>query len=443
MKDFSKDGRVCIDAMLQVFEVKSGKLLTSLNRRKNVTHDFAMVRLTYDGQYAIWADELYIHTARINDNQLVGSICTHEKPLTMMLFDFGYTVVIGREDGHILTAKLIDGESNLPPGFRPETARERLNAILGRIIYPDGIVSTFEQYYQTRAKPLTDQALPKMHKDIQSSLVDKAKVPHAVIKTVYKTSSFGDLKELERDFKKRRGSTPNLFSVVDKPPDIDTSTLDMLNQSRRSGAGGGSVSSGRAKCRLRGHSSVSDFFLHHTTGRQKAHREKVPSVSDIFTAQSSSNGGGGGSKPTTPTHTHSSSIMMTLSDFSGGVGKIFKRMTSDSNSNSVTSSPMIARRSDPTGSLMVDVKPPRAKSPGKHSPKLRKSKSASKAKPPKIPPHNNTTPRRKLPGTMSLDADECVTSPTDVGRSRFFSDSRAPANNTAGHVEDETCVTKL
>ena len=435
MKDFSKDGRICIDATLQVFDVKSGKLHTRINAQHNNSgggggghqSDFTMVRLTYDGQYAIWAHDLCIKVARVNDNQLVGQICTHEKPVCLELLDFGYTVIIGREDGHILTAKIIDGEANLPPNFRPETTKQRLNAILDKVIYPDGIVSTFEQYYQVRAKPCPDTALPKLSKEVQSALVEKAKVPHAVIKTVYKTSSFGDLNSLEKDFKKRRGSSPALYSMTQTPPDVNISNLNMSESGHRS------VPCRSKKHRMRSPCSVSDFFTYRTSGRQKS-----SSISDIF---STTQKAPSPAPPASPQH--SSTIRMTLSDLSGGVGKMFKRMTSDGPSASVVSSPMIARKGD---HVLVSAATPPASPGGKlrGSPKLKNTaKTSCKTKPPKNPAHNHSaSPRKTLPGMCSLD-DGGGSPLAEVGRNRFFSERNGRERLPRERVETETCNTKL
>ena len=362
MRDFSKDGRLCIDGYLQVFDIKSGKRLTQLKcrksanrepsrsrknstnepaiRAKSAKNEFSLVKLTYDGQYAIWAQDLSINVVRISDNTAVGQICTHEKPVTLETLDFGYIVVVGREDGHILTAKLIDGENTLPQRFRPQTTKERLNTIMDKVIYPDGLIATFESCHQTRPKAIHDTALPKFTKEVQNALQEKARVPHAVIKTFKKTSSFGDLKEFDKEFKKRRGSSPAIHLLE----------------------GGVNIGNGHrtAPCRLKksGKSpSLTSLFSNNTTGRRKS-RESSPSVHEVFSPQKG---------------LHTSSLLVALTDFSGGVGKIFKRKSSES--SSLTSSPMPARKLN--HSPLSCPHPSLATPEAKHSAKLFSTQTSS------------------------------------------------------------------
>ena len=67
------------------------------------------MRITYDGQYVVWADSKpaeCVKAVRVADGQLVAEVSTHSKVVSLSMADYGYIVVVGTEDGHLLTYRL-------------------------------------------------------------------------------------------------------------------------------------------------------------------------------------------------------------------------------------------------------------------------------------------------------------------------------------------------
>ena len=52
--------------------------------------------------------ELTLKVCRIEDGRIIANTSTHEEVTSLQLLEFGYLVVIGREDGHVVTMKLMD-----------------------------------------------------------------------------------------------------------------------------------------------------------------------------------------------------------------------------------------------------------------------------------------------------------------------------------------------
>ena len=52
--------------------------------------------------------ELTLKVCRLEDSRIIANTSTHEEVTSLQLLEFGYLVVIGREDGHVVTMKLMD-----------------------------------------------------------------------------------------------------------------------------------------------------------------------------------------------------------------------------------------------------------------------------------------------------------------------------------------------
>ena len=228
MRDFSKDGRYCIDGFLQVFEVDTGRLVRDLNPHPSDVTEHSLVRLTFDGLLAIWADteRCSLTVARISDGKQIGYCSTHEKPTSLELFDFGLVAAVGREDGNILTIKVEMGSGFVQGDVQLSTVRERAAALLKSNI-TEGLLRTFDAEFATAVTPVSDLNLPKVGKDVQSRLLNTAKVPHAVFNT---SNSSVDLKELERMHEKnsrRLSSPPHTVhgARLDTSPSASPSTM--------------------------------------------------------------------------------------------------------------------------------------------------------------------------------------------------------------------------
>ena len=163
--DISKDGRYGIDGYLQVYDLRSGSRVMSIcgehvtdgadddgGGNEDGLELCSLVRLTHDGKYAIWVDvsvilhsacllmecssltfyqrlrvgtnvfqneehvtsltelfqELTLKVCRLEDGRIIANTSTHEEVTSLVLLEFGYLIVIGREDGHVVTMKLMD-----------------------------------------------------------------------------------------------------------------------------------------------------------------------------------------------------------------------------------------------------------------------------------------------------------------------------------------------
>ena len=108
--DTSKDGHIGVDSYLQVIDFVSGKIILQCDKQAALSaQEKPLVRLTYDGQYVIWADTKpaeCVKAMRVQDGQLVAEVSTHSKVVSLNVADFGYLVVVGTNDGHLLMFRL-------------------------------------------------------------------------------------------------------------------------------------------------------------------------------------------------------------------------------------------------------------------------------------------------------------------------------------------------
>ena len=285
--------------------------------------ELEQVCLTFDGQYALWVEGLTLRAGRIKDGSLIGCMCTHEMVVSLRVLDFGYIIVIGLVDGHMITMKLVDGTNKIGTGFEPLDLKARTDWLVEKLIYPDGIVATFDRHYRYRPSRLLDSALPHFTKDMQQTLEEKARVPHAVIKT----SSFDNLKDLEKE-KKRRGSSP-IAQFLEGRRSKETSPVNSATNSpatlpRRKkyhkSQSTGEVLGGGTKSRICGSGGF---------GSLGSSRERSPSLHDLLSTQKVLQNTG--------------SMLMALTDMTP-VGKLFKRKSSESQAG--VNSPLQARRFD-------------------------------------------------------------------------------------------------
>lgn len=137
--------------------------------------------------------------------QVIGNISLHEKPTSLTLMDYGYVVVIGREDGHLVTLKIMNkGDEKMLRGVELATLDQRTGRLLEIPACSDGVIATFDALYRKKAARLKDSEMPKLSDEVHHIMEQKAKVPHAIIKT----ASHGDLHSLDGNGHIRRGSTP-------------------------------------------------------------------------------------------------------------------------------------------------------------------------------------------------------------------------------------------
>ena len=187
---FSMDGRLCIDYALQVYSLPTGEssfyIQTESSKRRPDAENFSFVHLTYDGRYAVWTEDLTIRVCRLADRCMIGNMSTHEKPTMVEILDYGYMLAVGREDGHILTIKLIDPEST--PKWEcvhrntAWTAKSRTRAVLTRCQCTETEINSFELNKRQLPEQFPDSELFSASTHLSNRLMRKAKVPHVIIK---------------------------------------------------------------------------------------------------------------------------------------------------------------------------------------------------------------------------------------------------------------------
>jgi hypothetical protein len=206
-----------------VFDLTTGDMLMSLetddlsDSDSDTKKTYWPICLTYDGAYGIWVQELSVKVCRLSDGKIIANISTHEKVTSLNTLDYGYLIVIGREDGHMVIMKLLDPQfipevqrslamySDLRPDIfttcessfgdllslsgslenlldeSGTTARSRSQAILDCMPLSEDTIHTFEIQFQMRPTPVLDADLPAACMQVQLELSDKAQVPHAII----------------------------------------------------------------------------------------------------------------------------------------------------------------------------------------------------------------------------------------------------------------------
>ena len=193
--DMTKDGQQGIDGQLQVYNLQTSP---HPDTRLKLSMEQPFARLTHDGKYAIWVDDLTLKVTRLKDSFLVGNLSTHERPTCVELFDFGYLIVVGREDGHILTMKLVeeDGGPILTSQYSgdeggqaaPRNVHVRARRLLERPVCRPERVRTFDPLYQQWPQLTRDSHLPEASVEVQNILSERARVVHTIIRTTSLTN---------------------------------------------------------------------------------------------------------------------------------------------------------------------------------------------------------------------------------------------------------------
>ena len=210
--DISKDGLIAIDSYLQAFDLDKGIIINDLAATvMGPSREYDLIRLTYDGKFAIWVDDLSVEVRGISDGKLVANVCTHEKPTSLELLEFGYLLVVGREDGHVLTMKLLHDRNHVYINATvPYDLEERTTMVLEKSACPDGVIATFDPIYRVTPQKRQDGDFAQVSSSVQVSLHKQAKVPISITKTWSET----DLKAAAATGNitpKRRLSSPMLF----------------------------------------------------------------------------------------------------------------------------------------------------------------------------------------------------------------------------------------
>lgn len=182
--DFSKDGRFGVDGYLNVFDMKTGQILVRIkgeriSNESSFVEPLRHVKMTYDGKYVIWVESLTIRVCRIRDCQVIARTSTHESVTYMEVLDYGYYIVIGREDGHVICMKLVDPDVSSPLEGNFDTNMERTAAIVEHL--PVESKEDYDPIHQVEPAITCDTDLPRMPPGAAVTLTEKVKVPHAVL----------------------------------------------------------------------------------------------------------------------------------------------------------------------------------------------------------------------------------------------------------------------
>ena len=211
--DISKDGLVAIDSYLQAFDLRNGVIINDLAATvMGPRREYDLIRLTYDGKFAIWVDDLSVKVRSVADGKLVANVCTHEKPTSLELLEFGYLLVVGREDGHVLTMKLLHDRSRTYVNVSvPYNLEERTNMVLEKSGCSDKVIATFDPLYRVTPQKHHDSDFVQVCSDVQVFMHKQAKVPISITKTWSETDLKAAAAAAGSITPKRRLSSPMVF----------------------------------------------------------------------------------------------------------------------------------------------------------------------------------------------------------------------------------------
>lgn len=180
IQDISKDGKLAVDGYLQVFDLETGSLVVRLGTC-SPPGELTTVRMTYDGKYVVWVESVSVKVGRVADGTIIGNTSTHERTTCLHTMNFGYVLVLGREDGHLLTMKLIE-QTNERVVYTPEDSQGRRQLLLSIDVCPQAVRRQFDACYQEEhLQTIADSDIPQVDERVSRLLVDHADVPHAVI----------------------------------------------------------------------------------------------------------------------------------------------------------------------------------------------------------------------------------------------------------------------
>lgn len=167
---------------LQVYDIKTGRMVADLGDVDDEHKEFTFVRLTFDGLYVVWIDKVSIKAKRVSDGQLVAHISTHERPTSLVTLDYGYILVVGRDDGRLLVMKLVvnpsDADDSSQFVFRPGTALDRTQALLDRPTCDQLTLTTLDQAsVGGSVHEVRDADMTHASDHIRSVLLHRAKMP--------------------------------------------------------------------------------------------------------------------------------------------------------------------------------------------------------------------------------------------------------------------------
>lgn len=213
--DVSKDGDSGVDGRLQVFDILHGDLKVSfLANDSKPDREFSIVRITYDGLYVMWADDQAVKVGQVATGSIIANASAHERLSCLHTMDFGYIIIAGGADGHLVTMKLAvpGGETQGHVTYRAQSTEDRRNFLLDTVPCSESAMSKIDRHFQISPKLLCDRELPYANEEMQNNLWQRADVPLTVIDTSRQDSS--DSEEHFGFLSKRRSSTPSNLNHI-------------------------------------------------------------------------------------------------------------------------------------------------------------------------------------------------------------------------------------
>ena len=283
--DMSKDGQLAVDGYLQVYDLLRDRPMFPLALATGVAEkEYNYVKMTYDGKYVIWIDELTVKACRRSDGKIIGNISTHEKPTCLELTDAGYLIAIGREDGHLFTVRLVDNDGTKET-VQAKDYQGRISELLNKRGCSPSALAEFDPVFQQYPLALKDTQLLCASKDMQDMLLNRAMVYATQISM---PGSPGDNRR-DKTPKDRRSSSPlNLRGFFDGRKTSRDSSPHPMSKDKNS-----PKSNLKKKCR-----SVHDLFS--LTNSSRAIHEVGIMTMTLLDSKSKQNRQGSGKRRSTP-----------------------------------------------------------------------------------------------------------------------------------------------
>lgn len=108
---FTKDVSLCIDNQSNIFDMATGFYVKCLN---NAPEDCRPRKLALRGKVALYYDKCYLFALRISDGECIGHVNVHGQITSLTLCHDERTIVLGCEDGSLVSYVLIDQKTDDP-----------------------------------------------------------------------------------------------------------------------------------------------------------------------------------------------------------------------------------------------------------------------------------------------------------------------------------------
>lgn len=219
--DISKNGLFAVDDLLQVFNLETGELVTCFreddacddSKKMKLKVEVSLVRLTYDGKYCFWFDEVscLMKVGRVGDGDIIAKSNMHEQLTTLETMDYGYVMFAGRKDGHVIIMKLLPPE-DISPNYTPKNETDRRNYLLDLDPCLRSDVFKFDRKFQALSQHLEDSEINTDSRNIVSKLTKEAELPRlfTFLKTSDKRSTINSLSSCSEKNHCSKSKSPNI-----------------------------------------------------------------------------------------------------------------------------------------------------------------------------------------------------------------------------------------